>query len=169
MTRRILTRPHFGELPEKAPTHVPGIQPVFRYKRLLDGVRMHPGVPAKIAFFTGKTARSTLKPAMADKRAIQLWLDKNCPDEIWEVHTRRLKDTWADREVWVVFHGEDAQGAAQARAERRQWYETNLATTGVRRRNKFAASRLTALKDTEENHRAAALRRRVRDSEAGTG
>src|ERR1700678_4392149 len=106
-------------------------RPKYRYAEILDLVRTdteHTGCEARIALFTERTRKQNGVMCRAHGDQMRKWLDKWFPMEIWQIHRRKVAETWGTYELVVVFLGEFADEAAmeKARAERRAFYERSF-------------------------------------------
>ena len=131
-TRKILERPEFGTPPPKMPTNRIGKRK-FVFEDVLDKVREHPGVWAKIATYTKGTRYQTSEQVQADKQRINNYLKRYKPLETWTVSQRTTPDTWYHRELWVRYGGELTPAQAAEKAAKRR--EFGLALRNKRVKN----------------------------------
>ena len=118
-TARVLARPEFGTPPKN-----PGPdRKRYEFEASLEIVRQHPEQWAKIAVFKGgpRGGRETTKAmAATTKRQVWYFLIRYHPLEHWNVKICRVADTWADKELWVIFHKLMTPEEALAKASERR-------------------------------------------------
>ncbi len=147
-TGRYLARPEFGT-PPPPPRR---LRKVYEFEDNLEIVRQHPGQWAKIAEFKGgpKGGRATtLEMVNTAKRQVWYYLLKYHPLEDWNVKVCKVTETWADRELWVIFHRTMTPEEAMAKKnERRNGTALRFAGDGSQRRaNAEARKSMRAMLD----------------------
>lgn len=115
---RWLDRPEFGRAPHKG--HGPQVNP--SREKLLATVRAHPNVWAKVAEYKGSKdggKKRTFQMIHNDEMKIRRYVARHYPLEDWQISCRMVPNTWADRELRVMYRGtvtpEEAEALREAR------------------------------------------------------
>ena len=102
--KNLLEHPKFGIPPERQNLYKKTER--FEFEDLLDIVREHPREWAQIAEFKGSNRALVAVQARTCRARIWRFLLLRHPLDEWKVGIYVTPDTWADREMWVMFVGE---------------------------------------------------------------
>jgi hypothetical protein len=154
-------------LPERAPSPMVWKRREMMYAKLLKEVRAYTlqwmadnparaddPPAAKVAEFYNLSQDQSRRYAAAHKARIMGHLYKVDPDGCWEVYSRRVPETFSDREIWVRFFGEDAERAYQIRKARKDRWARNKARAATRRANLKAEASIRNIRNAETKRRA---------------
>jgi hypothetical protein len=137
-TDGLLKRPLPGVLPPRGghPKMPATAKRRSKWVKVRNALHAHPGVPHKIAQFKKGGRVETARLNLAAQRSFQTWLRRNYPLEKWDIRRRTIPNTWYQRELWAVYHGEMTESeAVEWRKERMSKLNFGERGTAARRQN----------------------------------
>lgn len=99
-----LDRPVFGT-PPPVLTPQRRMGQAKRYWKILDMVKEHPGQWQKIAHFNKGGKEGVVHTCRAHLVQLRKHFIQDVGLEDWEAISAKTPDTWADREIWVIYRG----------------------------------------------------------------
>lgn len=124
-------------------------------EKLLEAVRAHPNEWAKVAEYKGGRhdgRKRTFQLMRNDEMALRRYVAKHYPLEDWAFSTRRVKDTWADRDLRIMFRGTlTPEVAAEMREARTIAYNTRMKKGETLAEQRAARERARAELEQEQN------------------